>query len=53
MFFLFSFSSSLKNACLPCQLLKAYADSEQPTVLLAWRHLNTIILANYENLISI
>ena len=27
--------------------------SEQPTVLLAWRHLNTMLLTNFENLNSI
>ena len=32
---------------------KCLLDSEQPTILLARGHLNTIILTNFENLISI
>ena len=50
-FFFFHFS--LTNRCLPYRLPKRMLYSEQPTVLLAQRHLNTILLTNFENLNSI
>ena len=51
LFFFIFLKISLTNTCLPCRLRKAY--SEQPTVLLARGHLNTMLLTNFENLNSI
>ena len=51
LFLLFFFSFSLTNVCLPCHLHKEYA--KQPTVLLAPRYLNIMILTDFENLNSI
>ena len=42
----------MTNGCLPCQLRRAYAVL-WATVLLARRHLNTMLLTNFENLNSI
>ena len=47
--YIYIYSSSLTNACLHCRMLH----SENPTVLLARRHLNTMCLTNFENLRSI
>ena len=48
------FSFSLTNACLPCRFYaKRLLYYEQPTVLLTRRHLNTMLLTNFENLNSI
>ena len=47
------FSLSSTNVGLPCQLHKATLYSEQPTILLARRHLKTLTSTNFENLNSI
>ena len=41
---IFFYSFSLRNTCLPCRLRKTYVYSWQPTILFAWRHLNTMHL---------
>ena len=52
-FHFFSFCSfCLTNTCLPCQLRKAYVPWAANRFVV-WRHLNTMILTNFENLSSI
>ena len=48
--FFLVFSFFLTNACLPCQLRKAYAVTWAANRFVVWRHLNTILLTNFENL---
>ena len=50
------FSFSLTKTCLPCRLVgqaKRMLYSEQPAILLARRHLKTMLLTNFENVNSI
>ena len=52
-FFLSFFSFSLTNACLPCQLCKAYAVLWAANLFVGLKALNAMILINFENSNSI